>query len=282
MSTRVIFSIMIGADPMYYYAEKSMRHYAAKTHSDVYIIRTCKLPAPDETEDNQKYIALYQKKFIFNLLKKYDRVLYLDADVLVTPDAQDIFQQYPDPNNDTLFMFDQAQGMGHTALDQTRNNKNQHPGLQGKIHLQKIINLLDKNNATDVEYNFNAGVILAGKETLLAEYWNDKDLALIGSMSSCYEQGYINILISRYNIKVKCLNENFNRMGFIDTPKSWDGISFVHFANGRLYNSRPSNRPYYFRKLYSRLYKEKMLDCIYFWWNYAIFRVRSKIKKIKQ
>lgn len=257
---------MIGIDPMYYYTEKTMRAYATKTNSDLYIMRKPEITPPNKTGSIKKHIAWYQKKFISNLLKKYDRVLYIDADILINKDADDIFIKYPDPGLDTIFMFDEMQ-MKYSTKAQHIN-----------IPPHKKEQLLKINHTI-----FNAGVILIGNKSPLFSHWNDSELMETKTKSFSYEQEYINALIKKYIIKTSRINESFNRMGFLDTPKQWEGINFIHFALGSHFGCRTSTRAYHIRKLYQELYKQQdtITESFIFYIRYIKYRLQRKFKKFR-
>lgn len=286
MKKNIIFSIMIGDDPMYNYAEKAMRSYAEKTSSALYIMRQPDLRPPQTIRAKQKHTAWYQKKYIFNLLEKYERVLYVDADILITPGAENIFTSYTDPELDTLYMFDERTMRRSNNPQSTQDSKTtdyeQGPiKIHGVQHQEAEKASLALGKKLAFNRMFNGGVILIAKNCPLQQVWSDAELAKLESCCVFYEQTYINWLIENNNIKTISLDESFNRTGFLDTPTSWDQINFIHFAVGSHFNSRTATRPYYLRQLYLKLYgkQESIINTYKFYTQYLKLRVQRKIKK---
>lgn len=63
-----------------------MRHYAARTRSSLITLRRPKLGTH----------AKFEKFQLSEILKSYDRVLYLDCDILIMPNCPDLFKVVPD------------------------------------------------------------------------------------------------------------------------------------------------------------------------------------------
>jgi len=74
-------------DDLYNLSDQQAREYAVKTHSDYLQITDCNyMPG---------YHPIWQRFKMFDLTA-YDQILYLDMDVVVLPNAPDIFELYKD------------------------------------------------------------------------------------------------------------------------------------------------------------------------------------------
>ena len=285
--TRVIFSIMLGKDPTFYYTKKMLQHYAKKTHSDLIILDHVKLAPPAPLCNNQRLSAWYQKKYIRDLQKRYDRVLYMDADIIITPWAKNIFEEYPDHHLDKVFMLDELKEIyGKSLLTHTmQGTKKKHHCHDGSKQVKELISRLgiNINNSKKIKCYFNAGVILIGKNCKLLKNWCDQQLMGNGYITGSYEQDYINILASKYQISIQDISQHFNRMGYLGAPNSWHETSFFHFAGGAFFTTRKTKRPLHFRKLYLHLHKTKetLPRRTVFYGQHLYFRLKRKLKSIR-
>lgn len=94
MERRAIATLCIGkvADAFARYTHGPMRVYAEKTGADFVVFSERKVNFTGSTGFNP---LLFEKYQVHDLLASYDRVLFLDTDILVTPHAPDIFAQVP-------------------------------------------------------------------------------------------------------------------------------------------------------------------------------------------
>ena len=131
----------------------------------------------------------YQKLELGKLLEEYDRVLYLDTDVLVRDDAPDLFQLVP---ADKLGMLDESEYVDRKNLI---------------IQYMLALNYDAKN--WDGKY-YNTGVmVLSPQHRSLFE-----QPAL--ENEHFYEQTHLNHMISMSRTSVHPLPYRFNRMYFMD------------------------------------------------------------------
>jgi len=84
-------------------------HYqsiAAITHQSIGVYAT-KIGADFMVITDQQHLSPHWEKFrIFDLLNRYDRILYIDTDVLITHDCPDLFKIVP---NDMIGAFNEGQ-----------------------------------------------------------------------------------------------------------------------------------------------------------------------------
>ncbi|MBA3924222.1 MAG: hypothetical protein H0X31_21985, partial [Nostocaceae cyanobacterium] len=83
---KAIVTLCIGADQLGTLTHPLMRDYAHKVGADFVVIAAPKL--------NLKYIH-YEKYQVYELLDTYDRILFLDSDIIVTPNCPDLFEIVP-------------------------------------------------------------------------------------------------------------------------------------------------------------------------------------------
>jgi lipopolysaccharide biosynthesis glycosyltransferase len=174
------------------------------------------------------FISPYFEKFFFiDLLDRYDRVLYMDADVLITPNAVNIFDYYPDT---TKFY----------AYNETDNNETMDRDEYVKPLLTDMPNwpMDDKNK---YRY-FNSGVMLISKEHK-DFFKNFKNIPEIPGIFAFQDQTYLNYLIVKHNIKYEYLDYSFNRMHLGNKDENHDryNSNFIHYAGPDVYGDGNKN-----------------------------------------
>jgi lipopolysaccharide biosynthesis glycosyltransferase len=203
--------------------------------------------------------ALFQKISLGDLSDNYERVLYLDADILITPHAKNIFDICNDDSK--LYMFNEG------VLS---NREKELDLISTRLH--KIIK--DKNY-------FNAGVILFPKNNNFLKAIRIHDLEYFVSKSSWFDQTYINFKARVNKIPTSFLNREFNRLGKAgDNEKRFES-SFIHYA-GNGYCQR-KNRPIFILNDYCNLYNYSLTaqEKITFTMQYALQRFNRLKNKLK-
>ena len=270
---KAIYTIMIGDDPMYDYSFKAMQRYAKKVNAD--LISRTKTHYADDLNNGKRYRrnrpVCSEKLYVRELLKQYDRVLYLDADILITPHAADIFQQYP--RLDTVYMFDEG------SQDRTK-------------YVQGILSVLPCNNAwptngKDLIY-YNAGLILCSKDSnIFALAKLDELRKSFTHLGGMYEQTYWNYLIVRHQLRSESVSSNYNRMAAFGDAEDRFNAYFIHHA-GRSYTRKKKYRSGLLIKDYRRLYDDhescivryaKDIKYIWLFYKNSLRRLAGKIKK---
>ncbi|MCL2887937.1 MAG: hypothetical protein FWF35_01290 [Elusimicrobia bacterium] len=151
---------------------------------------------------------------IFDLLNTYEKVLYMDADIMIGKEL------YP--------VFDYGES-----------------GLAMAKDVQKGLNLITKNFVEPVPGydmtvpNFNAGVTLftnkLPKINELKMYCYHKTAAMLKNLV-CPDQGVINLMMQDYNIKTETMNPMFNCL--VSLPQYFDkkhnDVYVYHCAGGGL------------------------------------------------
>ncbi len=154
-------------------------------------------------------IPNYQKLELARLLDQYDRILFLDTDVLVRDDAPDIFELVPE---DQVGMLEES-----LYCDRTIDV------------IQYMIGVGYDARQWDRKY-YNTGVLVLSQrhKNLFAQ--PAVELNHLG------EQTYVNLMISRTQTKVFPLPYRFNRMYFMDWLYGEDRCDayFIHYAGVNL------------------------------------------------
>ncbi|WP_144211676.1 glycosyltransferase [Shewanella donghaensis] len=216
---KAIFTLAIGDNPMYKAAVESFEAYGEKVGADVIV--------SDELHyklkvNNKKYDASpawSEKLYMAELLKKYDRILYIDADMIIAPWAENIFEEYSSLN--TVYMFNEGCYKNRTE------------------HAKKINSILGEVDwpieSNEMVY-FNSGMILVSKEANLFKNASAEEMQKVCNEVKFYDQTYINYLIFRDKIDYVCIDKKFNRMPLLGLD-GYKDASFIHYA-GRGYREK--------------------------------------------
>ncbi len=176
-----------------------------------------------------------EKIMSLGLLNMFDRVLSVDGDVMITPNAQNIFASYPDET--TLYAYQENDYSSHMDRD-------------------KYIKELDVDFEWPIGHNgkyqyFNAGVMLWSKKVF-------KDLSTEGNQfldtiwatpkkqDTFYfgEQTPLNYAVAKHKLKFQTIDHSFNRMdlGNYDPDNQRYKANFIHYAGPCKYNPGMSKR----------------------------------------
>lgn len=264
MNKHVIVSIMTGFDPSYRFARKCLRQYARKIGADLKIIDSPKNKIPGLSPFNFSKVAWAQKFLLNTYLKNYDRVLYMDADIIIHPDAPDIFATYSDRSK--VYMFNEG------AIENRIKEYNDIGSHLGNIEVPEV---------DGQKVYFNAGVILFSKESDYLRFTDVKEVEKICNKINFYEQTYFNYLIFKNKLGYGMLDANFNRMIISGPAEKRFEASFIHHAGGS-YSSRSKFRFLTMIKDYTQLYSYKLTlnDYIYMTAVSVMFYLRRYTKKL--
>jgi len=221
---KAIFTLAIGDNPMYRAALNSFKIYADRVGADLivsdelhYKIDICK-PKYDANP------AWSEKLYIGELLKEYDRVLYLDADFIITPSARDIFEVYPD--TDTVYMFNEGLYRDRTpVIDEI---------------CRQLESVEDWQQRDGKLTYFNMGMLLVSKQSPLLSLMKLSDLQSLCNSIKFYEQTYTNYIIQKHKIKYVEADSCFNRMDLLGN-EGYQEADFIHYA-GRGFSPKSRQR----------------------------------------
>lgn len=176
---------------------ESKRKYAARIGADFVVI---------DRPGIAKTTPHWEKFQIFDLLEKYERILYLDADTIVREDCPDLFQLVPE---DHIGLFNEAPFTDRSKelmIDICRQYGVFLDGWNGKY------------------YNTGVMVISRAHRDLFKK--PEKEV------SSFYEQSYLNMILAGAKPKIHELTHHFNRMTCMDRFLGEDRHAsyIVHYA----------------------------------------------------
>jgi hypothetical protein len=162
----------------------------------------------------------YEKHQIYDLLKKYDEVLYLDGDVLITPNAFD-----------AISIFDAHKGNRHICLFDERA----HTDWQTREHIAEHWDAIQKKvpewwNGT----NYNAGVMLIPASAANVMKPPPKDWC---TKSWTADQITLNAQIAWRRWPVTELDKRWNTMPFSSIGCDLRVAKFVHYGGWNAYSS---------------------------------------------
>jgi len=228
-----IVTIMTGVDPSYAYALKSFKHYGQKVGADVIVLhREAKSFKGLRCFDFSKK-AWAQKFLLPKFLQDYERVLYLDADIVVHPHAPDLFATYSDPQK--IYMFNEGR-------------------IEDRAQEWDLIHQL--NGAREAFY-YNAGVILFSRESRFLLEVEEKAVEFFLQRSKYYEQTYFNFYIAKHKLAHQSIDEKFNRMIISGAKEKRFEAFFIHHAGGA-YSNRSKFRFLTLIEDYCLLYQHKL------------------------
>ena len=140
-----------------------------------------------------------------HLLEKYEKVLYIDTDIIIRDDAPNLFEQV----EDSLALFKESQFTDR------------------KSSFIQYMQSVGYPNISDWKGDYyNTGVILANKSH--AQLFVDPPVYI----DHFYEQSYLNLMIEFHKAKVHSLHYKFNRMSCMDqiTGEPRHDCFFLHYA----------------------------------------------------
>ncbi|MBQ4890359.1 glycosyltransferase family 8 protein [Shewanella sp. MMG014] len=237
---KAIFTLAIGDNPMYKAALESFQAYADKVGADLIVSDKLHFHINIKDPIYSASPAWPEKLFTAELLKDYDRILYLDADILVTPHARNIFEEYTDL--ETVYMFDEGR---HLNRDLPISQINE--ALGPADNWQTV-------DGKQSYYNF--GMFLVSKECKLFQLATLEGMQKVCNTVKFYDQTYINYIIQKHNIPNQCVDAEFNRMEFLG-QENYKKASFIHYA-GRGYRIKCPSREIRYVDDYCELYPEKV------------------------
>ena len=233
---KAIFTLAIGDNQMYQAAILSFQHYAEKVGADLIISDQLHYPIKIENPAYNASPAWTEKLRIGQLLETYDRVLYVDADVLITPHARNVFDLYNDLQ--TVYWFDEG------VIQEREQDVAMVCEALGKVDWPQ------KNNRP---VYYNAGIILTSNQCALFKKTTLDDLQNVCNKITHYDQSYFNYALHKNGIAHSSFDKAFNRMDMFG-KEGYLEADFIHYA-GKGYAKNSRRRDVQFLKDFSQLYK---------------------------
>lgn len=252
--SRVIITIAIGMDPCYRYGLKSISSYATRQGCQFRVIDRDVVGAPSRFTLKEK--AWLQKLYILQLAKEYDEVLYLDSDIIVTPDAPNFFEYIKSRDSSAaIAMYNEFHIGGRD------------------IYFEKLNNCLPEEDIRYCEKYFNAGVIYLKKDNLLSSLAQKNELIrVIDCGVPCPEQTYFNGVLAKSGSVVIDLPKSFNFMQETDQCHGLRlGQFFIHYAGYSFRRSKRHKRSKIMRQDFIALYGKGHSGPVVSWIHYAVW-----------
>lgn len=148
----------------------------------------------------------WEKFQISSLLDEYDRIIYLDTDIIVRDDCPDLFDVVPE---DCLGAFDESRFVERSKemmIDICKQYEVTLPSWDGKY--------------------FNTGVLV------ISQIHRELFIKPEKEIFSFWEQSYLNMMIAKLRIKMHDLDYKFNRMTCMDifTGEERHESYMIHYA----------------------------------------------------
>lgn len=268
--TRAIVTIALGMDPCYRYGLKSISLYARRCDSELIVIDQDIVGAP-KSFSLQK-VAWLQKLYVLQLVNEYDEILYLDSDILVTPDALNVFDWIQSKGSCSIAMYNEYHLGGRDAF------------------IDKLPDRFFKAPIKDPFQYFNVGVMYLKKGNLLSELAKkDELIEVMLDGVPCPEQTYYNGVLLNNLIPVLELPKTFNFM----EEDSLDVQSrlfqfFIHYAGYSFRERKRHKRSKIMRRDYLEFFhkgqsSKYFLSMIYMFrdrFEDSLFSMSKKIRKL--
>ena len=263
---KAIFTLAIGDEnPMYRAALLSFEQYAKKIGADLIVSKEFHYPITIKDPKHTASPAWTEKLYMKELLKKYDRVLYVDADIIITPNAENIFDVYDDL--ETVYLFNEGELLERQpVIDKIT-------AIMGNIDGWPIVN--------DRPVYYNLGCMLISKQCPLFDIAKLDDLQKVCNHIKYYEQTYVNYLIHRDGLKHQSISAKFNRMDFMG-KENYRDANFIHYA-GRGYSDSSLKREVRFVNDFCELFQGHIDDKILAeikqtGWNLFVDKAKQRYK----
>ena len=189
----LIFIVSIGRDKHLQYCIPSVELYCKKYSVDLKVINKPFYNIPITKEYN--YIT-FEKNQVYNHIQEYDRILRLDSDTIISPNAPNFFNLNPNKI--------------YVTYEDVGSRKSQRINEIARI----------KKSLGDIphweEGYFNSGVILFSNQHKEVFNLNLDDLKK--DLGPFKEQTYLNWQVRKYDFEVVDLGKNFNHLRIFEEP----------------------------------------------------------------
>lgn len=199
----------------------SIKNYAKRINADFIVI-------DGKTKGQEDIIPHFAKLKIYELLKEYERIIYLDSDIIVREDTPNLFNLIPE---DKFGIFQEGSFIPRRKLDLE---------MAAKTYSTKIIGI--NPDEWKGEY-YNSGVMVFSKRhrTVFTSPDFDKMREVEGAWDYG-EQGWINLQLINGDVPIFPLHYTFNRMTIMDQFTGEHRLSsyIVHYAGAPEVISTPN------------------------------------------
>ena len=237
---KLITTLVIGEEieSLAKYTIPFMKGYARRVGADFQEMKATKIA--------EQLSPYYEKTQIYDLLDTYDRVLFIDADILIAPDAPNLFDDCP---KETVAAVS-VEGV-YSAVEKEKQS------------LNKVLGKLDWNK----EY-FNSGVVmfprvhrvLLNRTDGLIEKWIKAKES--GTVVGLNDQSVFNYRVNARNIPMHYIDPSFNYTKAWGEFESRFSKHFIHYAGmkgNRLLRIKIDNRIISSQLLFGLFRRSKLL-----------------------
>lgn len=209
MSKNAVVVIVIGKSPEWEVCQRSVLAYCTQYNLPLEIITEAKFGISNT-------INLLEKNQIYDLFEKYDRILRLDYDMIITPNCPNLFEIVPEGMIGGVF-----EDVGIAKLD--------------RINQMRII----QSYLFDVGWKsgyINAGVVVASKQHKDVFNISIDEICMMQAMLDIVmpEQDYLNYMIKKLGFGVHELSYKFNHIKYFDGNRFDSYI--IHYAGSYVYD----------------------------------------------
>jgi len=215
MSKNAVVPIVIGKSKEWEVCKQSVLKYCEKHDLCLEVITQTKYGIePFDKFSNS--INLFEKNQIYELFDKYDRILRLDYDIIITPNCPNVFEIVPENKIGGVF---------------------EDVGIPDLSRKKRIINI--QNHLGDLNWKsgyINAGVVVASKQhkevfnTTIDEINRVQNLKGIETP----EQDYYNYMIRKLGFEVYELSYKFNHIIYF-SPNRFESY-IIHYAGSKVFD----------------------------------------------
>lgn len=233
-----LFNVCIGHNPEWDLCLDSQKKYCEKYNIARYV--------STEYSFNSKLSHIYFEKFqAYKLLSKgeFDRVLIIDSDVMISPSAPNIFEEY---NLSNIFY-----GYDENVITPQYTDIL----LPGYIKPRRV-DIMNRDPYVDItkpdyfwnknKYNrkvyYNAGISLVDTQFAISILDNFDAVANYPNITYSFgDQTYLNALIQKLNLRNISFDRSWNYMGqgVTDTENERLNQNFIHYAGSGFDLRRP-------------------------------------------
>jgi len=253
IAKKAIVTIACGDCEYFKHTLPLMHRYARKVNADFVVIDDKWL-----LDEQFPHLLKFRVPSLFD--RGYDRICYIDADILCTPCADNVFDA---TKRGSVWMFDETEILTQFGVDRAKD-LNYFLHKYNEFLRSKGLEQIENPNFTGY---YNTGVIVCDADNHPFIKPIDNVVTFDGCRTFDYEQTYINLMACARKVKISPLPPSFNRMAICKNNSDMlTSTSFAHYCGDAKYKQRlfqdvlkivptPVERPH-----------GDMLDGLYEWW----------------
>lgn len=217
----------IGKDRLFDWAGPTVEHYCRRHGLELVLITT---PAFNLRREGDSYGYLnFEKNQAYDVLERYDRILRLDADILITSDCPDVFQIVPAERVGVVFEDVGAARARRCA------------------QMERVAQSFGGAAWGERRY-FNSGVVVASRRhrDMLRLTASDLQVIQTGDLGGCKEQNLLNWKVRELGFELFELDYRFNHLS--QFSRRWYGHArrtgsyILHYAGNQTHKERRMRR----------------------------------------